>query len=103
LTCGVLSIRNPIFQFATKPHAFCQLEFTADLTSLCLMKGLDASPAYSLWLLNVEKVNVVIKHLKLQSYVEKYEFQSMTNKYTNPSYLMAITVSILQKKLSYKV
>jgi hypothetical protein len=48
LSCGVLSIGNPTFQFAIKPHAFCQLEFTADLTSLCLIKGLDASPAYSL-------------------------------------------------------
>jgi hypothetical protein len=90
LSCGVLSIGNPTFQFAIKPHAFCQLEFTADLTSLCLIKGLDASPAYSFWsYLNVEKVNVV-KHLNLQSCVEKYEFQSMTNEYTNPSYLAGL-------------
>ena len=68
LSCGVLSIGNPTFQFATIPHAFCQLEFTADLTSLCLIKGLDACPAYSL--------QHVVKHLHLQSSqscVEKYE------------------------------
>ena len=70
MLCCVLSIRNPTFQFATKPHAFCQLEFTADLTSLCLIKGLDACPVYFLWSLNVEEVNVV-KHLNLQSCVEK--------------------------------
>ena len=90
LSCGVSSIRNPTFQFAyfaTKPsrHAFGQLELIADLTSLCLMKGLDVSPAYSLWLLNVEKVNVV-KYLKLHGCVEKYESGSMTNN-TNTSYL----------------
>ena len=79
LSCGVLSIRNPTFQFPFKPYAFCQLEF-ADLTSLCLIKGLDASPLISS--LNVEEVNVV-KHLNLQSRVEKYDFQSIKNKYTN--------------------
>ena len=75
LSCDVLSIRNTTYDltyFATKkyPHAFRQLEFTADLTSLCLMMGLDASPAHSLWSFNVEEVNVV-KYLKLQSWVEK--------------------------------
>ena len=93
LSCGVSSIRNPTFQFAyfateASPHAFGQQKLTADLTSLCLMKGFDASPAYSLWSLNVEKVNVV-KYLKLHGCVEKYESGSMTNT-TNTSYLAGL-------------
>ena len=86
LSCGVLTMRNPEFQFASKvskPHVFCQLEFRADLTSLCL-KDLDTHPGYSLRPINVEEVDV-IKHLKLQNYVEKYDLSSMTNEYTNPS------------------
>ena len=51
------------------------------------MKGLDASPVYSLWSLNVEKVSV--KYLKLHSCVEKYESGSMTNT-TNTSYLAGL-------------
>ena len=47
------------------------------------MKDLDACPAYFLWSLNVKVVNVV-KYKTLESYVEKYKFQSMTIKYTNP-------------------
>ena len=42
------------------------------------MKGLDASPAYFLWSLNVE-VHVV-EYLKLQSCVEKYKLQISKHK-----------------------
>ena len=102
LCCGVLSTRKPTLQFATTVvpscDIFCQLGVTADSTSLCL-KGLDRRPIYSLWSSNVDEINV--KHLKLQSYVEKYEFQSMsivgghTNKYRNPSYLAGLPSGIM--------
>jgi hypothetical protein len=81
--CLAVFYRLTIRHFNLLPFLSARVHSWHRFNFALLNKGLDACPVHSL---NVEEVNVV-KHLNLQSCVEKYEFQSMTSKYTNPSYL----------------